>query len=481
MNNYNDKKEEKGGFWSALSGLFRGGSSAMGGGASSGMGAAGGLFATKAGIVGMVLGGATIAAGIGVVYNFVGSSSKPVYSPELFQQSYYEDESASASQARAQSKDRSSASASTLDIFSAQAKKDGLSGLASEAGGDGKAEPAADAAASAEAPADGAGANASAGAPAAPSAGADGGAKLKPGSGFSSSVGKGGGGGSSSSVMPRMQNAGGLSGGIGGQFATMYKAPAGQSDGRTSAMSASMAARTKGSPKYAVPNFNKKGAHAQAKFANAKGSQAVYSADAGSARSTAGEAFSGETSGAGDVATPDSGAGLGGAGISQGSALKGSDPSLNSNKSTIPPVTDPTNASPWKTFEDKAMKGMIGAVVGIILIKLFAKLAKMANPITAWIGYVGACISLAIALASALIVVLNGIKLMQGDPSNSAGKGAWAGQSWMGGIYVAAGLMLAMKAWDAFCEVGAGADAKPGGCPKPLGAGAQIGDIFKGM
>jgi len=44
MNNDNRQKEEKGGFWSALSGLFRGGSSAMGGGASSGLGTAGGLL-----------------------------------------------------------------------------------------------------------------------------------------------------------------------------------------------------------------------------------------------------------------------------------------------------------------------------------------------------------------------------------------------------------------------------------------------------
>ena len=62
------------------------------GGASSGLGSAGaggigGLFATKAGILGIVLGGATIAAGVGVIYNFVGSSSKSVYTPQLFQNS----------------------------------------------------------------------------------------------------------------------------------------------------------------------------------------------------------------------------------------------------------------------------------------------------------------------------------------------------------------------------------------------------------
>ncbi|MCX5790855.1 MAG: hypothetical protein NTY45_01360, partial [Elusimicrobia bacterium] len=224
MNNSNDKKEEKGGFWSALSGIFRGGSSAMGGASSSGLGSAGGLgglFATKAGIVGMVLGGATIAAGVGVVYNFVGSSSKPVYSPELFQNSYYEEESNEAGLARARAKDSSGASASTLDMFSEQAKKDGLSGLAAEAGGD--SAKSADSKDSAAAPADGAAADASAGAPAAGGAAS---ATNAPKLQSTHGLGGGGGGGSSGSAMPRLQGGGnGLSGGIGGQFASMYKAP----------------------------------------------------------------------------------------------------------------------------------------------------------------------------------------------------------------------------------------------------------------
>lgn len=126
MNNYNEKEEKKGGFGSALSGLFRGGSS-VAGSASSGMGSAGGglagLFATKAGIVGMVLGGATIAAGVGVIYNFIGPSSKPVYSPELFQSSYYEEEASKAGLERTNSRDASAAASSTLDMFKEQAKK----------------------------------------------------------------------------------------------------------------------------------------------------------------------------------------------------------------------------------------------------------------------------------------------------------------------------------------------------------------------
>ncbi len=62
MNDNNEKKEKKAG----VGGLFgSGGSSAVGSGASSGFGSGGGLaglFASKAGILGMVLGGATLAA-----------------------------------------------------------------------------------------------------------------------------------------------------------------------------------------------------------------------------------------------------------------------------------------------------------------------------------------------------------------------------------------------------------------------------------
>ena len=176
-----------------------------------------------------------------MVYNFVGSSSKPVYSPELFQNSYYEEESNEAGLARARAKDSSGAAASTLDMFSEQAKKDGLSGLAAEAGGD--SDKSADPKDSAAAPAGSASADASAGAPAAGGAAASSSdaPKMHATQGFG---GKGDGGGSSGTAMPRMQNGGGLSGGIGNQFASMYRAPAGKDGGKLSGMSA-MAARMK--------------------------------------------------------------------------------------------------------------------------------------------------------------------------------------------------------------------------------------------
>ncbi|HNW43598.1 MAG TPA: hypothetical protein PKI19_03785 [Elusimicrobiales bacterium] len=450
MNDYNGKKEEKGGFWSALSGLFRGGASTMGGGASSGLGTAGGLFATKAGIVGMVLGGATIAAGVGVVYNFVGAGSKPVYSPELFQNSYYEEESAAASINREQSRDRSSASASTLDIFRDQAKKDGLGGLASEAGGDSKpADAAADAPAnaSADAPA----ADAPAAAAGAPDAG---GAKLRATPGFGGSKG----GGSSSSAMPRMQNGGGLSGGIGGQFASMYRAPAGQgNDGRTSAMGGSMAARVKGSPKYAVPNMNRRGAHAQAKFARNLGLNASRSDGASSMRTTAMEAFNGETTAGGDVAGGDAGLGMGGAGISNGSGLKANDPSINDNNSEVPvpEATTSKDVSPWKKAESDFFNAMLLGGAMLLALKGLEQLAKVAKG-SMFMQYAVMVLALA-ALVTAIIYMVkafkNAIKIFKGVGDAPYSKeGEYAGQSMMGGMYIAAGALLSVAILDSFMK-----------------------------
>ena len=435
MNNYNGDKEEKGGFWSALSGLFRGGASSMGG-ASSGIGSAGGLFATKAGIMGMVLGGATIAAGVGVVYNFVGTSSKPVYSPELFQNSYYEEESNAASQERAQAKDRSSASASTLDMFSEQAKKDGMNGLASETSAEEKDE---DASASAEAPADAPAAAASA----VPALGGSGegssAGRLKASSGFGGS--KGAGGGSSSSSMPRLKNAGGLSGGIGGQFSQMYRAPAGKDGGRVAGMSA-MAARAKSSPKYAVPNFNKKGAHAQAKFAGTLGAKAAYSASDAGARTSASEAFVGETTGEGDIAAGGEGAGMGGAGIAGGAQLKGNDPSLNKNSSNgVPEVTKSENVSDWAKLEKGIFWTLIGGAVALLAGMGLAKLAKTASSAAAVGLYLAAEIAAAIAFAAGLAIIIMGIIMMTKYK-----------QTWAGIMYIASGAYLCYKAARVFFD-----------------------------
>ena len=415
MHNNNEKEEKKGGIFSGLS-------PASGGSSGFGSASGGGLFASKAGIVGLVLGSATVAAGIGVVYNFIGPSSKPVYSPELFQNSYYEEESSKASQERAQAK-AAPTEASTLDMFKDQAKKDGLGGLASEAAdtsdGSGKAGAPADAAAQPGASADAAapggapGDNAASGAPQLhASSGFGGGSKLS-------------GGGSSGTSIPKMQSGGGLSGGIGAQFAQMYKAPAGKS----SAMTAS-AAKINGSTKYSVPNFNKKGAYGQAKFSSAMSKKATGYSNSAASAYTAGAAFDGGNNATGDVGNAGTGAGLGGAGVSNGSKLKANDPSLSTNDTKVPEVSNPTNESPWKSTEDRAMKFMMIAMGLIFIAKILSNFAK--TNIVAYYALMALC---ALAIAAAGVVIACGIKMM-----------STYGQKMMGGVYILAGAVMIMMA-----------------------------------
>jgi len=476
MSNFNQDKERKGGFWSALSGLF-------GGGGAPGAGVAGGLFATKAGIVGMVLGGATIAAGVGVVYNFVGSSSKPVYSPELFQNSYYEEESAAASQQRAQERDRSAASASTLDLFSEQAKKEGLvGGMGSEAGEQKASEAKDGAQATAEASAEAPEAD---GAPAAPGAAgaASGGAKLAPAAGFSGGS-KLSGGGSSSSI-PRMQNQGGMSGGIGGQFSNMYRPPAGANDGRINGLSASRSS-AKSSPKYAVPNFKKSGAYGQAKVTNARSKSASYSADASGARSTAEAAFSGETGAGGDVGGM-AGAGMGGAGISQGTSLKASDPNMNKSEFNVPSPNQntPKDVSPWNDLLMDAMWWGLGCIGGIITTRIFANLAKKGGPYAA--VFYGIAVGFAYAaMAAAAVVIGYGVALMLGKKSDPPDpEKDFEGQTMYGLGIIFVGLKLMMAAMDALagCEKPQKADGweKGSTATKGVDANGKATSTFNGQ
>ncbi|OGR67304.1 MAG: hypothetical protein A2081_01535 [Elusimicrobia bacterium GWC2_61_19] len=416
MNTHNGGKEEekKGGFGSALSALFRGGTSAAGGASGAGStGGLAGLFAGKAGLAGMLLGGATIAAGVGVVYNFMSPSDKPVYSQELFQNSYYEEESAKAGLERTQA--RNAGVASSIDVFREQAKKDGLGGLAAEAV-DGEAP---DAAAEAGAGTPGADSAAEAPGAAGSEAGASGAPRMVASSGF---AGKGGGG--SGSSMPRMQGGGGMSGGIGGQFTSVYRPPAQANGGKTSGMTAA-AARIKNSPKSVVPSFNKKGAFGQAKYAGRMGAKAAYSADGSGARSTAAEAFSGETSGSGDVAGA-GGAGLGGAGVSNGANLKGNDPNMNSNQSTPPKVPAPENVSPWKKTLDMIMYAML----------ISAALTMVANWMAGTVWGVAYAQYVAMAAMLAAAVVLYGAFKMLST----------YGQKWTGAMYGILGAVLMIMA-----------------------------------
>lgn len=432
--NANNEERKKEGLLGAVARLFGGGGGASG--AASGLGGAagaGGLFASKAGILGVVLGGATIAAGVGVVYNFMGPSSKPVYSPSLFQNAYQEEAAASANMERQRVNTAAAVEPSTLDMFREQARKDGIG--FGEGGGDAAAE-----GGSGEGGGEGASASADVAAPdpgdSYSPAGAGGGkGKLAASLGFGS---KGGAGGSGTSI-PKMQTSGGLSGGIGQNFAPVYRPPTGQSTD----MRGASAARLSNSPKYTVPNFNKKGAFGQAKYAGKMGAKAAYSASDAGAHSGATEAFAGETTGSGDVGgTPETGAGLGGAGVSAGDSLKANDPNLSLNESEPPKLKDPEVVDPWKETTDGIMNSMIWCAGALIVGYLFAKFASRAT--IPWVKLALAAVAIAaavVALVHAIKIIMGGFKLMNEF-----------GQKWMGGMYIGIGIMLALKAVQVMLE-----------------------------
>jgi hypothetical protein len=438
----NNKEEEKkraglfpfkflrGGSKTGLSGLGQGaGVSGFGsGGAAGGFWA--GLLATKAGIVGVVLGAATIAAGVGVLYNFLGPSSKPLYSPQLFQDTYYQEQANNASMERAVQ--RGDPSASTLDMFREQARKDELA-LGEGGGTEENKEPSADAGAE--------GGSVDNPEPAAPGADSavnapDGGAKLQ----AAPSLGGSKGGGSS----PKLSGGGGMFGGVNGQFAPIYKAPP---QGKLVAMKAPGAAAVKNSAKRAVPGANNKGAYGQAKYAGKIGVKAAYGVSDVGVRTNATEAFSGETSGSGEVTTPATGAGIGGSGLSSGNQLRTNDPSLNTNEVTPPNPNSgaasssntptPTDVSPWKKYTNMALYAMLGASVLLVISNMLAKKAKTAGP-GAPALYMYAMIAAGLAMAAAAMVIFAGLMLM-----------SKYGQKWTGIMYMMAGAMLMYKAYEA--------------------------------
>ena len=426
----NNDNKKRGGFLAALSKIF-GGSAASGGtasglaSASSGFGGLSGLFASKAGIVGMVLGGATIAAGVGVVYNFVGPSSKPIYSPSLFENQYYESEVESAGAKRMAESDSNAANSSSLDYFRDEAKRDGIGfGDVDDEGVEGEVE---------SASADGADNLASASADGAASGDGneyDGNAAMAnvPRLQKAPSFGAGGGGSQSKLTLGGK----GMSSGIGSKFQKIYKAPT----GRASSMKGALAARVSKSAKYNLPNFNRKGAFGQAKGAKSISKKAAYSDSSAGAKTTAVEAFQGETAGEGDVGPEMGGIGIGGAGVSDGDGLKGSDPSLNNSEFTPPPVDEPEDVSPWKKYTDMAENFMIASAVLVLITML---LARSSNPLTMKIAICTAYL----AMAAAAVVVFAGMMIM-----------SKYGQKWEGIMYIGIGAALIYQPYKALSGVG---------------------------
>jgi len=470
-----NENKKRGWFLVTLSRIF--GGSATSGGASGAIGTAssggfsgmlsglGGLFASKAGIVGMVLGGATIAAGVGVVYNFIGPSSKPVYSPSLFENQYYEAEVEGASAKRAANYNADADASSSLDYFREQAKRDGMGfgegegGAVDEASADG-ADNLASGSADGAAEGDG-NKNANASVANVP--------RLQKAPSFGS-----GGGGTQSKLTI---GGSGMSGGIGSKFQKIYKAPTGQA----SSMNGSVASKINKAGKRSLSGFNKKGAYGQAKYAGKLGKKAAYSKSKEGAKTTAAEAFQGETGGEGDLGTPDMGVGIGGAGVSDGSGLKGSDPSLNDSSYTPPePKGEADTGDPNKKWTDMALYGILAAALFIGITNILVKKAKLAADAATAAGVTPAAAALwakaaalygwaritgFIALAAAAVVTYAGVMLMGKE-----------GQKWMGIMYTIGGAYLMYTAYDAMAGAGKDKAAAKQGAVK-----AAVGSAENGM
>lgn len=445
--NPNQKNEKKKGFAPFLSRMFGstsntssgiGGSLVKGGFSLGKSGFFGSLFSTKAGFVGLLLGAATIAAGVGLVYNYLGTSSQSIYTPALFSDGYYEEAQRQANAERV-SNQAQNAESSLFKFAEVAQKEFGVSKNANERKQNNDEEINLNQSASSDTnlpePA-----NSTASAQENQNPG-----KLHANLGFNNNQG----GGSSSSVAsPKLQTSGGLWSNLGKQFSPLVSSQAKmQASGKTSNMNRQLSARLVASPKYHVPNVNKKGAFGQAKFAGNVGKAAAYHVSDAGARTTAEQAFSGETGGSGDIATPIGGTGLGGAGLSQGNKLKANDPALNMSEYTPPPTPNKSTDTPWKKLTDYALYSMLAAAAFIGIASLFAQKAKTAaaSVLTApsapaWFAAAKAFAMLAIA--AALVVIGVAIQL--------AGK---YGQKMMGIMYGVIGGLLIIQAIRSLIEI----------------------------
>jgi len=429
MNTYNKRDENKEkGFIPFLSRLF-----GVGVKSASSLGSTGSsIFATKAGLVGMVLGGATIAAGIGVIYNFIGPSSNKVYTPGLFQQSYYEEQAQKANTERVVNKNASVSTPSTLDMFKEQANKEGISN--DEFTNDQNSSNGSEASASSDV-----------NVPEvtnvqqeSQSGGPSGGGKLQASLGLGS---KSGGVGSSVSA-PRLQTSGGLFGGIGQEFKPVYRPSPNQANsGMASGMKGALASKIGNSPRYAIPNINRKGALTQAKAAKISGLKSQYIASPTGMKSQAGLNFDYTTPAKGDIGTPSGGAGIGGSGVMDGAQLKANNPNLNTNEIQPPTPKQKTPDNPWQKLQDYAVYAMLTATALILLTKILViqRLFAIAR-ITAYL-----------AMAAAGIVILAGLGLMTGK--NIFGGKNFDPQKLVGAMYLLAGGMLMWQAYEALCGV----------------------------
>lgn len=425
----NNKKQNSGGFLSAIAALFKGGAAA--GSGVSGAAATGGIFASNVGIFGLLLGGATIATGVGLGYQLINNTTTDTASASsIFQNSYFEEEAAKAGAERSNSQDRHARVNSSIGMFSEQAKKSGLGFEVQEEqqeNSSAEENSYSDSSSYGSAGASSADYSASAASSSSPR-----GNRLT-----TKSMGSFSGGGTSAtgSSVPRMKSMGGLSGGVNSKFASMKSAALAENSGSTTAMaSAKKASVSKG--RSVSARGRRSSAHSQAMFANAMGSKAAYSSSAAGARTSAQAAFTGETTGEGDVAEGVlEGAGLGGAGMSMGNALKANDPNSTNSIKNVPQPSAASNESPWKDLEKALLITLAAATVLLIAGSILAsQAAKAVHPAQKAPLLIATAIIAGIVCAAAIaICVMAGVLINEHK------------QTGMGITYMIAGAFLGLK------------------------------------
>ncbi|MGC8866752.1 MAG: hypothetical protein ACP5PA_00890, partial [Elusimicrobiales bacterium] len=393
------KDDKKKGFLPFFSRMFGSASRTAEGLGAGGIGKAGffaSLFSTKTGVIGLLLGAATIAAGIGLIYNYIGPSSGKIYTPALFSDAYYQEAQKQANTERASS-DVIPPEESTLAKFAEAARKD-LSVESNEAQNTQPNDSSSDQSSP----------NPSVQTqevnPSNNIQGQTSGGKLQAQLGFNNASG-----GASSSSGARLQTSGGLWSTMGKQFSPLGGSTSKlQASGKTGKMNKALTARLIASPKYHVPNINKKGAFGQAKFSGNVGKSAAFSPSDTGARTTAEQAFSGQTAGSGDIAVPIGGTGLGGAGLSNGGKLKANDPSLNVNEYT-PPTPQKTKDTPWEKLMNSILDKLIITAGLYLVFKILSNITK--PPFSVGMRVVLLALAAAI-ITNAVLIIKDSFELM---------------------------------------------------------------------
>ena len=429
VNKVDDGKKKATGL---LGGLFGGGGSGAAGGLG-GLGA-GGLLATKAGMLALVLMGSAVAGGIGLAgYKMFGPGEADKIGGNL---SLFAPRQPAADP-NAVAPVNADGSSASLNFASAAAAKDKAAEAAEAA--------AAAASASAEAPTDAAAGDAAKDAAAADAARRE--ANSRAASGAALANGGGGAAGTMGRGLTNTKKLGALSGAVGGGGSTSASASTKLGDnlanaaknGASSAFSRQGGGAAKASNARSVAGRGGRSARAQAR--NVMGDHAGGKAGSSFA---AGRTYDGSASGGGGAIGPDGGSiGMGGVGDGAGSQPKTlAANSAGSTKEQDPPVPEAPakDVTPWAK---QIMMGMAAGAIAVALMMFASSMiekakATYAKVVATGVGALAAAPALVTALQLGKVLIGAAIALgLAGIAMGAMISGGQNGQTLQGGLLIA--------------------------------------------